>query len=48
MKIVGCDLHTRYRQVARCPRFPPGFWAVTWEPRRYALHVCRKLLIKCA
>jgi hypothetical protein len=23
--------------VARCPRFPPGFWAVTWEPRRYVL-----------
>jgi hypothetical protein len=21
----------------RCPRFPPGFWAVTWEPRRYVL-----------
>ena len=19
------------------PRFPPGFWAVTWEPRGYVL-----------
>jgi hypothetical protein len=24
-------------QAARCPRFPPGLWAVTWEPRRYVL-----------
>src|SRR5580704_17818455 len=23
--------------LARCLRFPPGFWAVTWEPRRYVL-----------
>jgi hypothetical protein len=28
---------TRPFERARCPRFPPGFWAVTWELRPYVL-----------
>ena len=37
IKVVKCGGSRRWRHhpfLARCPRFAPRFWALTWERRR--------------